>query len=389
MSHFASQAARLTIDLGALAENWRRLNALNAPGVAGAVIKADAYGLGIDNAAPALHKAGCRTFFVAHVSEGVRARAVLPEGEIFVLNGLAAGELGTYRAHRLAPVLGTASELATWQAFRAEAPEAERAALHVDTGMNRLGLRPDAFRASLAAGEIPWADIGLVMSHFVSSEVPDDAVTRQQIGAFGELATLIQEAEKVIPALSTSNQPLRLSLCNSSGHFTEAAGLHALSRPGYALYGGNPTPGRTNPMRQVIRLEAPVIQITPVPAGETVGYNSNFIAARDSLIATISCGYADGYPRNGGATRNRAGGAAIIAGQECPFAGNVSMDLITVDITHLPPGSVRIGDDATLIGDGLDIDRVGASAGTIGYEILTSLGRRYARILRDGTSARD
>lgn len=389
MSQFASQAARLTIDLSALAGNWRRLNALNAPGVAGAVIKADAYGLGIENAAPALFRAGCRTFFVAHVSEGVRARAVLPEGEIFVLNGLAAGDLAAYRAHRLAPVLGTASELATWQAFRAAAPEAERAALHVDTGMNRLGLRPDAFRESLAAGQIPWADIGLVMSHFVSSEAPDDTVTARQIGLFGDVASLIKQVETSIPELSKSNQPLRLSLCNSSGHFTEAAGCYALSRPGYALYGGNPTPGRKNPMRSVIRLEAPVIQITPVPAGETVGYNSNFIAGRDSLIATISCGYADGYPRNGGAKRDRPGGAAIIAGRECPFAGNVSMDLITVDITDLPPGSVRIGDDATLIGDALDIDRVGASAGTIGYEILTSLGRRYARVLRDDTRSRD
>ncbi len=383
MSRLASQAARLTIDLGALAENWRKLNALNAPGVAGAVIKADAYGLGIEKAAPALHRAGCRTFFVAHLSEGIRARAALPDGEIFVLNGLAAGDLGAYRAHRLAPVLGTMSEITAWQAFRDEEPEAERAALHIDTGMNRLGLRPDAFRDLLAAGEMPWDDISIVMSHFVSSEVENDPVTARQAALFGELGKLIQDAEKSIPQLANSNQPLRLSLCNSSGHFTASAGLYALSRPGYALYGGNPTPGRKNPMRSVVRLEAPVVQITPVPAGETVGYNSNFIAQRDSLIATISCGYADGYPRNGGAKPDRAGGYAIIAGRECPFAGNVSMDLITLDITHLPAGSVKIGDHATLIGDGLDIDRVGEAARTIGYEILTNLGRRYERVYVD------
>lgn len=383
MSRLASQAARLTIDLGALADNWRKLNALNAPGVAGAVIKADAYGLGIENAVPALFKAGCRTFFVAHLSEGIRARAALPEGEIFILNGLAAGELAAYRAHRLAPVLGTVSELTAWQAFRDEEPEAERAALHVDTGMNRLGLRPEAFRDLLTAGEIPWEDLAIIMSHFVSSEAENDPVTAQQSAAFGELATLIQAAEKESPALANSNQPLRLSLCNSSGHFTPAAGRYALSRPGYALYGGNPTPGRQNPMRPVIRLEAPVIQITSVPAGETVGYNSNFVAQRDSLIATVSCGYADGYPRNAGAKPDRPGGYAIVAGRECAFAGNVSMDLITIDITHLPPGSVRVGDLVTLIGDGLDIDRVGEAAKTIGYEILTSLGKRYERVLID------
>ena len=383
MSRLASQAARLTIDLGALADNWLKLNALNAPGLAGAVIKADAYGLGIEKAAPALHKAGCRSFFVAHLSEGIRARAALPDGEIFVLNGLAAGDLAAYRAHRLAPVLGTMSEITAWKAYRDEEPEAERAALHVDTGMNRLGLRPEAFRDLLAAGEIPWDDLSLVMSHFVSSEVPDDMMTARQIGVFGELATLIQEARTSIPKLSTSNQPLRLSLCNSSGHFTAAAGRYPLSRPGYALYGGNPTPGRKNPMRAVVRLEAPVIQITPVPAGENVGYNSNFRATRDSLIATLSCGYADGYPRNAGAKPDRAGGYAIIAGRECPFAGNVSMDLITVDITRLPRGSVKIGDFATLIGDGLDIDRVGEAARTIGYEILTNLGRRYERVYVD------
>jgi alanine racemase len=384
MSRLASHAARLTIDLSAFQENWRLLNARNAPGVAGAVIKADAYGIGIEVAAPALYKAGCRTFFVAHVSEAVRARTVLPDGEIFVLNGLAAGDIEIYGALHLSPVLGTLDELTAWEGFRAANPSAEPAALHVDTGMNRLGIRPEMLRELVASGHLPRADVSLVMSHFVSSEVENDPVTARQIAEFGALAELIQDAEKQNPGSVKSNHKTRISLCNSSGHFTVAAGRYDLSRPGYALYGGNPTPGRKNPMRQVIRLEAPVIQILPVPAGETVGYSSNFIATRDSLIATISCGYADGYPRNGGAKPDRAGGYAIIAGHECPFAGNVSMDLITVDITHLPTGSVKVGDLATLIGDGLDIDRVGQSAKTIGYEILTNLGRRYERVVSGG-----
>jgi alanine racemase len=380
MSRLASHAARLTIDLAALQDNWRLLNARNAPGTAGAVIKADAYGIGIETAAPALFKAGCRTFFVAHVSEAIRARAAAPEAEIFVLNGLASGDIEVYGALHLSPVLGSLDEMTAWEGYRTANPSAKAAALHVDTGMNRLGIRPEMFRELVASGHLPRADIGLVMSHFVSSEVENDVVTARQIATFTALAELIQDAEKSIPAARKSNHKTRLSLCNSSGHFTSAAGKFDLSRPGYALYGGNPTPGRKNPMRQVIRLEAPVIQVLHVPAGETVGYSSNFVATRDSVIATLSCGYADGYPRNGGAKPDRAGGYAIIAGQECPFAGNVSMDLITLDITHLRAGSVKPGDFAMLIGDGLDLDRVGASAGTTGYEILTSLGRRYERV---------
>ncbi|MGL5447100.1 MAG: alanine racemase [Rhabdaerophilum sp.] len=384
MNRLASHAARLTIDLSALQDNWRLLNARNAQGVAGAVIKADAYGLGIEVAAPALHKAGCRTFFVAHISEAIRARTALPDGEIFVLNGLGLGDIDVYGALHLAPVLGSLEELRVWEGYRAANPAAEPAALHVDTGMNRLGIRPEMFRERIANGHLPHADIALVMSHFVSAEVENDAVTARQIEAFAEVARLIQEAEKVIPTSQKSNHKTRLSLCNSSGHFTSAAGLYDLSRPGFALYGGNPTPGHKNPMKQVVRLEAPVIQVHHVPAGETVGYSSNFIATRDSWIATLSCGYADGYPRNGGATPQKVGGYAILNGRECTFAGNVSMDLITVDITHLPEGSVKSGDYALLIGDGLDIDRVGASAKTSGYEILTSLGRRYERVVVGG-----
>ncbi|CAN1566845.1 Alr Alanine racemase [Rhabdaerophilaceae bacterium] len=377
MSALASHAGQLTINRAALAANWRLLNARCSSGVAGAVIKADAYGLGIGIAAPALFDAGCRTFFVAHVSEAIRARAVLPEGEIFVLNGLAAGEVHLYAAHRLSPVLGSLDELELWEGFCQANPVATPGAMHVDTGMNRLGLRPETFRELLTAGRFPNAAISLVMSHFVSSEVAASPVTARQHSLFQDLAGLLRAADHV----RASRLKTRLSLCNSSGHFLGAVVDYDLSRPGYALYGGNPTPGLANPMRQVVRLEAPVVQILSVPKGETVGYGSNFKATRDSLIATVSCGYADGYPRNAGASPHRKGGSAVLAGQECPFAGNVSMDLITIDITHLERQSVKVGDMALLLGDGLDLDRVGEAAGTIGYEILTNLGSRYQREL--------
>lgn len=391
MINVSAHAAILTIDLSALAANWRRLAARAAPGECGAVVKADAYGLGIETAVPALAKAGCRTFFVAHVSEGIRARAAAADADIYVLNGLD-DDLAAYRDHGLRPVLGTLDEVERWKSAEIELVRRTgqrhlAPAVHVDTGMNRLGIAGEAFVGAWQRGRFGNLAPALVMSHFVESEIPNSPVTVRQISTFAGIDNLIQTAAKSVAAFERSNQAIaaqspawRTSLRNSSGLFLEGATC-GLARPGYALYGGNPTPGRPNPMKPVIRLGAPIIQINRVKAGEAVGYNGNFVAARESIIATISCGYADGYPRNAGNRPGRPGGTAIVAGREVPFAGNVSMDLITLDISDLPEGAVKPGDLATLIGDSLDIDRVGAAAGTIGYEILTNLGRRYRRII--------
>ena len=360
-------AANLTIDLDALRANWRLLGARAGRAECGAVVKADAYGLGIEVAVPALAKAGCRTFFVAHLSEGIRARAVAPEAVIYVLNGLAEARLAEYRVHRLRPVLGSQAEIAFWAANGAGC---EKAALHIDTGMNRLGIRVEEALMLVASQRLSDLGIGLTMTHFADAEVPGSRATAAQIAAFSALQNEIQAAGSL-------NQGVPASLCNSSGHFLVDAPEFQLTRPGYALYGGNPTPSLPNPMQPVVRLEAPIVQVHTVRQGEPVGYNGNWIAARDSRIATISCGYADGFPRNAGNNPNHKGGSAIVAGVECPFAGNVSMDLITLDVTDL--SAVKPGDFATLIGDGLDVDRVGASGKTTGYEILTSLGKRYRR----------
>lgn len=362
----------LTIDLTALRANWRALAQRGMAGECGAVIKADAYGLGIETAAPALREAGCRTFFVAHLSEAIRARAVLPDAVIYVLNGLAEKRLADYRAHRLRPVLGARHELDFWAK---NGVGAEPAALHIDTAMNRHGLRPEAALDLLATSRLADLGVSMVMSHFASAEIEGDATTQAQIATFAALVSLMRKA-------GSPNAETRTSLCNSSGLFVPDARGFDLARSGYALYGGNPTPGRSNPMRAVIRLEAPIIDIRAVPTGEAVGYNGNWRAKKPSRIAVLSCGYADGYPRNAGNNPGHAGGAAIIAGVECPFAGNVSMDLITVDVTELPENAAKPGDPATLIGDTLDVDRVGAAGKTIGYEILTNLGKRYRRVAR-------
>ncbi len=345
---------RLTVDLSALASNWRRL-AARAPGAeCGAVIKADAYGTGIDRAGPALWAAGCRSFFVAHLSEGRAARAALPEAAIYVLNGLPPGSPPAFAEARLRPVLGSLEELSEWAAF---SQGRHGAALHVDTGMNRLGLSLPEALALVGDPRIAAAGIDLVMSHFVSAERPEDPVNARQIADFA----------RVREALPT----LRGSLANSSGIFLEGA-RHDLLRPGYALFGGNPTPGAPNPMDPVVRLEASIVQVRQVEAGMSAGYNGRWTAPGPRRLATLSLGYADGLPR---AVSGR--GHALVGGVACPILGLVSMDLIILDVTDAP--EARRGASAVLIGDSLDVDAVGQAAGTIGYEILTGLGSRYVR----------
>lgn len=359
-----TDAATLTVDLAALVANWRQLAAL-AGSEAGAVVKADAYGIGIEPAVTALSGAGCRSFFVAHLSEGIRARSVAPEATIYVLNGLLPSRCGVYAEHALSPVLGSRDELAEWSGFRATGAAVRPAALHVDTGMNRLGLQP-AEALDLARepqGAVAAAGIGLLMTHFSASEDEADPASARQAADFATIAA-------AFPGLPAS-------LKNSSGHFLPDCPSYALTRPGYALYGGNPTPGRANPMRQVVGLEARIIQLRSVEAGAQVGYNGRWTAPRRSLLATICLGYADGYPRNASGTDALPGGTALVGGVACPFVGSVSMDLIILDVTDAP--SAARGEAVTLLGGPLDLEAVGAGAKTIGYEILTSLGRRYGR----------
>jgi alanine racemase len=324
-----------------------------------AVVKADAYGIGIERAVPALWHAGCRTFFVAHLSEARRLRAVAPEAVLYILNGFPPGAAAAYQAIDARPVLGSLDELAEWHIV------GRPAAVHLDTGMNRLGLTQDAFARALAGGAFSGFTPALLMSHFVSAEETGSPLNARQIAAFAALRQALPE----VPA----------SLCNSSSLFLPEPPLHDLVRPGYALYGGNPTPGQPNPMRPVVRLEAMVMQVREVEPGDTIGYNAQWTARRPTRIATLSIGYADGWLRSQSASDDHAGGVALLNGRPCPFAGRVSMDLITVDVTDLAAGTVRRGDMAVLLGDGITVDDVGRRANTNGYEILTDLGRRFAR----------
>ena len=358
--------AELIVDLGALVANWRSLAARIAPAVCAAVVKADAYGVGTEQASKALFDAGCRVFFVAQPSEGVRVRATVgAEAAIYVLNGLiaGAGRLDPYGVHDLRPVLGSLEDLRIWSA--SGLGRSIKAALHVDTGMNRLGL-PQAEALALA-GHTGALGINLMMSHFVSSEAPTDPLNAQQIARFDSVRAAFVG--------------LQGSLSNSSGLFLPQRPFHDLARPGYALFGGNPTPDAPNPMRAVVTLRAPVIQTREIAVGESVGYNAQWSAKRVSRLATIGVGYADGLLRALMGTDARMGGEAMVAGVRSPFAGRVSMDLTVIDVTDVP-GGVRPGDMVELLGAAITVDDMAARAGTIGYEILTNLGRRYARTYR-------
>lgn len=364
--------AILTIDLDALGANWRSLAALAAPAECGAAVKADAYGIGIAAAVPALARAGCLTFFVAHASEGVRARAALDEAglgaRIFVLNGFhpESADFDRYLAHGLDAVLGSAEELRAWSDARALAQGGRLpdAALHVDTGMNRLGFPVEDSRF-LSQAELQEAGITLVMSHLVSAEIPHDPINARQIAAFDHAR---ERALKSLPA----------SLANSSGIFLPGRPMHDLVRPGYALYGGNPTPGRANPMLPVATLKARVLQLRTVPAGATAGYNARWTADRPSRLATLALGYADGVPIGGSGISGR-GAEVFVGGIPCPLVGRISMDLSIADVTHLPPGALKTGDTVEWLGPHADVDALAARCGTIGYEILVNLGRRHRR----------
>jgi alanine racemase len=360
--------AVLTVDLDALVENWRSLARIAGGAECAAVVKANAYGVGLEEAVRALSKAGCKTFFIAHASEARRARAAIgaAPARIYALNGLLQ-EPDVARALLAAgatPIIGSLEE---WQAWRDHAP-GRAYALHIDTGMNRLGVSVEEARV-IATHESAGA-IELVMSHFVASEEADNTLNARQIAAFDNARPLFPHA--------------RASLANSSGVMLAARPHYDLVRPGYALYGGNPSPGAVNPMRPVVSLDAPILRVRHVKAGATVGYNATWIAKRDSVLAAIGVGYADGLLRSASGSHGARGGEAIIAGTRCPFVGRVSMDITIIDASDAPGDTVKPGAPARLVGPEITVDDLAERAGTIGYEILTSLGRRYHRVYTGG-----
>jgi len=356
----------LVIDVGAIQSNYRTLWARVAPSECAAVVKADAYGCGLEPVVRALAKSGCKTYFVAHLAEGRQVRALAPDATVYALNGLPPGAAAAFAEANVRPVIGSMHELAEWESFCSTSGWRGGAALHFDTGMNRLGIAADEAAALANRIKTPDHGITLVMSHFACADEPAHALNNRQVQLFRELRSMFRG----IPA----------SLANSAGIFLGSSTHCDMVRPGYALYGGNPTPAAANPMRPVIELKARIVQVRSVARGDTVGYGAGWTAQRPARIAIVSAGYGDGLLRAAGGVDARAGAEVTIGGTRCRVVGRVSMDLTAIDVTALPDNAARRGEWATLIGAGNDIDAFAAQCGTIGYELMCALGRRYARV---------
>jgi alanine racemase len=360
----------LAVDLDAIADNWQTLTRRLFAVECGAVVKANAYGLGLEPVTARLVKAGCKTFFVADVAEARRARSRAREAAIYVLNGFSPEAANAFAELNVQPVINSTVELAEWDAFVATQGWRGGAAIHIDTGMNRLGMSAEEAAALAPRLQQENHGITLLMSHLACAEVQDHPLNASQIRLFRELRMLYHG----VPA----------SLANSAGIFIGDTAHFDVARPGAALYGINPTPGRTNPMRNVLTLSGLVLQVRKVPQGESVGYGAAWNAKRASRIAVAALGYADGSLRAGSGPDRKAGGSAIVAKRRCPIVGYISMDLTCIDVTDLPNNAVRRGDSATFIGEDLLIDEVAASAGTIAYEVLVRLGSRCHLAYRGG-----
>ncbi len=353
--------ARLTVDLSALQANFTLLGNL-APGARmSSVVKADGYGLGAPRLAPALADAGCDLFFVARAHEGAALRDAGITQDIFILDGLAVAEPAQLHRYNLTPCLNRLSEIQRWSAFAKSQSTTLPAAIHFDTGISRLSMPVAEFETLVGdLSVLEGIDIAFWMSHLACSDAPDHPHNGIQLARF-------KAALARLPAA-------KASLANSGGVFLGKDYHFDLCRPGCALYGTRPGKLKSERLRTVVTAEARVLQVRDIPEGTTVGYGAVWAAKRPSRIATMGLGYADGYPR-------LLGGLADVAfkGRRAPIVGRISMDLLMADITDFPEGFVAPGDWAEMMGETVRAEELAAMAGTIPYEMLTSLGRRYRR----------
>ncbi len=353
-------AGTLTIDLDAIAANWRALAQRARPAQCAAVVKADGYGLGAGEVARRLQAEGCQWFFVAHLEEAVRLRQTVPELPIVALNGMLPGQARDFVDHDVLPALNDLGQIEQWRALAKTLGRPLDAIVHIDTGMNRLGITASDVQA--LAGDKSRLD-GLRplvwMSHLACADMDNHPLNLTQRERFASALAMLPKA--------------MASLANSSGIFLGSAWHHDLVRPGAALYGINPVPWAENPMQAVVALTGKVVQIHSVDTGIGVGYGAEWLAPRPSRIATVAVGYADGYLRS---LKERS--VVFFKGQRLPVVGRISMDLITIDVTDVA-APVVAGDEVEVLGPNMSADQLGERGGTIGYEILTQLGQRYHR----------
>ena len=369
---FDAAPLRVTIDLSAIVENWRDMARRSGKARTAAVVKADAYGLGIEDVGAALYEAGVRDFFVAVAEEGATLRSFAPEARIFVLSGIWPGRETIIFENDLVPVIASEEQLTFWLGVLAETGDYPYA-LHVDTGFNRLGVPlDDALALAEDASRPASFSPVLVLSHLHSGDNPDSLLNRKQLEAFHRVAAAFEGIES--------------SLSSSAGIFLGEDYHFDLTRPGIALYGGEAVNNMRNPMRPVVKAEARIIQIRKARQGDTVSYGGTYQLTRESRLAVVSAGYADGYLRSlsgsGLPLRQvvRDGAFGYVAGRKVPVVGRVTMDMTIFDVTDIPENEIRAGDYVELFGENIALDDVARAGGTIGYELLTGLGLRYDRL---------
>lgn len=360
--HKERSGAILTVDLDAVRANYRLLRALAAPAACSAVLKSDAYGLGAIPIAAALYDEGCRHFFVAHLDEGIALRRhVAPDAAVIVLHGPPVGTDAEFTANGLTPVLNSTQQVAGWRAHAKALGQTLGALIQVDSGMSRMGMEPAEVDAWLADPHfLDGIELQYLMSHLACAEQPDNPMNAMQLERFKAIRARV-------PAC-------RASFANSSATFLPKAYHFDLVRPGAALYGIAPIAGAANPMRPVVRLQGKVLQTRTIERGDHVGYSRRYTASETRRVATVSVGYADGWLRS--MSNN---GVAVVDGVRVPQIGAISMDSITLDVSAIARERVAAGSLVDLICAEHPVDAVAGLANTIGYEVLTNLGRRYYR----------
>lgn len=355
---------QITIDTGAIVSNWQMLGEKFTGAETAAVVKADCYGLGMAEIAPKLAEAGCHTFFVATLTEAIALRALLPDVRILVFHGVQQGEEFAFRQHRIIPVLNSTDQIARWKPVAKEYAHAT-SALHVDTGMGRMGLQPEDFEALMKAEPDTLKDcrVGLMMSHLACAPGYEHPMNGEQLNWFKHSLNYAEG----IPA----------SLCNSGGIYLHQSYHFDLARPGCSLYGIAPQSGVANPMKQVATWNAPIIMTRTLERDQPVGYGATETMPKGTRLATVASGYADGYIR----AASNHGAVGYIGDHKVPLVGRVTMDMLTFDITHVPTEAAHEGAMLTLLGDrdGIRVDDVASYAKTIGYELLCGLGNRLSR----------
>lgn len=360
-----TESGQLIIDLGALSDNYRQFQSVasGACDIAG-VIKANAYGLGLEKVYNALNDLDCPQIFVATLDEAIRLKQHDEDAPVAVLGGLFHGGENEYIEHGITPVLNSPEEIERWRKLAQAQEEALPSFIHFDTGMNRLGLSAlEAQRLIDDTSALDGLDLQLIMSHFASADDHEDPLTEKQASAFAGIAAHFPNAKK--------------SLSNSPGLYASEEYHYDLARPGYALYGGNPTPHLENPMNTVVHLKSRILQIRECKKGESIGYGGSYVFEKDTRTATVAIGYADGFLRSHSSDPSKPFAKLYFEGHACNIIGRISMDLVTLDVDHIP--NIKAGDWAEVLGHHQSVDDLAKASGTIGYEILTSLGARYKR----------